>query len=191
MAPSYSSASPSNNRKAKVDLQKLADNCVLLHSTIRPIYDPFNNYCQCCNQANGDGMFCEAEVFCEEGRTKQKLKVCMMCLDKYNQIINFVPRLWVGDRLDSAEDSILMACRSAVIAAAAKAIKSDSSWNIDDMSLLDLDFYTIVRDLFQKDANVQYYLNNDSAAIVPIIISNIKTIITVIVDLKYIRYDVI
>lgn len=170
MAPSYSSPSSSispSSSPPRVNIKILAKNCLIPHSSLKPIHAPFNR-CMLCMRIRGDGDFLLGECYSQMGTVKQDIILCSNCLLQYEQFSNYLPKLVVFDKvldkLERVENSVMNACRAAAIAAASSVVKSESSLSSES---LNLDFYDIVGEAFHSNPDVQSFFNHDIRNVSP------------------------
>jgi hypothetical protein len=139
----------SSSSPRKTSLETLAQNCFIPHD-LKTLYRPFEN-CEICGKRPMDAYFLKGECYCQAGTIRQEIIICARCLEEYDSLSNYVPKLVVSDKLDSAEDIITKSCESA-----ASKFSPDS-----------LDFYDVIRETFHSNAEIQYYFNHDIANINP------------------------
>ena len=102
---------PSSSSPRKISLETLAQNCFIPHD-LRPLYAPLEN-CALCDKRPMGAYFLKGECCCEAGTTKQEIIICARCLEEYDSLSNYVPKLVVSDKLDSVEDIITKSCEYA------------------------------------------------------------------------------
>lgn len=134
-------------------IDDIADNCFIPHADLKPIDPEIFHYCQFCDR-HGVKIL-QGNCYNSFGKFKQSITLCANCLCKYDDKIGYNNKLVCADKkTDSAEAEITQACRKVV---------SDSATTF----IPQLDFYKIVREIFQSSKLVQDYFYGDSKNVDP------------------------
>lgn len=131
-----------NNNKIEI----LARNYWIPDSTVKKVDFPPFKRCILCTRMRDDNDFVSGESYGQMGKIKQFIILCRNCYEEYKRLSNHTPKLVTADRVTTAEDQIIKSCESIVS-------KSSSPDN--------LDFYDVMKNIFNSNPETRYFFGDD------------------------------